>query len=81
MNNEIPENYIPDEKFIENQFDLIYYSDDEIRRLQDFIDIENKYTKYNFNFIKYVNEFNIWGNYLAVFTDFLIRIFIQYNFN
>jgi hypothetical protein len=75
MNNEIPENYIPDEKFIENQFDLIYYSDDEIRRLQDFIDIENKYTKYNFNFIKYVNEFNIWGNYLAVFTDFLIRIF------
>jgi len=61
----------------ENQFELIKYSNADVRRLQDYICYkENKmFTKYNFNFELYKNDFKLpFKNYLPIFTDYLVRI-------
>jgi hypothetical protein len=60
-----------------NQFELIPYSDDSVRRLQDYIYYDNFsifYTKYNFDFDTYKTDLNVWGNSkLSIFTDFVLR--------
>lgn len=60
-----------------NQFELVEYSNDALRRLQDYIYYENFltfYTKYNFDFNTYKLDFNVWGtSKLSVFTDFVFR--------
>ena len=69
---------IPYEQQYDRQFDMIEYTEDEVRRLQDYLYTEGtefSYTKYNFNFEKYRNDFRIWGNNLVVFTDFVIRCY------
>ncbi len=57
------------------QFDLVYYTDDQIQRVQDYYYTENNFdfTKYNFDFDKYSIDFNVYGNKLVIFTDFVIR--------
>jgi hypothetical protein len=61
----------------EHQFELIEYSDDELRRLQDYIyynDFLIYYTKYNFDFDTYRNDWNVHSyNKLLAFTDFALR--------
>lgn len=59
-----------------DQFMMIKYTDEEYRKLQDYFytdEQNNYYTKYNFNFNLYSNEFEVFGNKLVVFTDFIIR--------
>ena len=67
--------FVSDTELIKNQFDLIYYSNDEIRRLQDYYyyDESNIYSKYNFDFYNYSNDYKVYGNKLIVFTDFIYR--------
>jgi hypothetical protein len=73
--NTFSSNEILTSSYIENQFELINYNDDEIVRLQNYTYETNKeyYTKYNFDFDKYSKDFNVWGNKLTIFTDYLIR--------
>jgi hypothetical protein len=72
-----PDSYIPYSKLIEQQFDLIHYDDTQIRFIQDYTYTTNKnglkFTKYNFDFDSYSNDFNIWGSKLLIFTDFVVR--------
>jgi len=62
-----------------NQFDLIPYTDEEVRRLQDYLypsGTEFTYTKYNFNFESYANNFKLYTtNKLVLFTDFVLRCY------
>ena len=72
-----PVNAISADIILKNQFELIPYSDDSVRRLQDYIYYDSFlifYTKYNFDFDTYKSDFNVWGNSkLSVFTDFVLR--------
>jgi hypothetical protein len=70
-----PTLYLPDQYIYENQFNMIYYKDTEYRRLQDYIYVlGNKYyTQYNFDHDTYSKDFNVWGCWLTVFTDFVVR--------
>ena len=71
-----PLTYINGTILLSQQFDLIYYTDDEIRRIQDFNYAPNgilQYSKYNFNFDLYSLDYNVFGNNLVIFTDFVIR--------
>ena len=71
-----PLTYINGTILLSQQFDLIYYNDDEIRRIQDFNYAPNgplQYSKYNFNFDLYSADYNVFGNKLVIFTDFIIR--------
>jgi hypothetical protein len=72
---EVPELFVTAEEYILTQYDLIPYDNEQLRRLQDYIYIDNdgSYTKYNFEFDTYSADFNVWGNKLVVFTDFVIR--------
>ena len=62
-----------------NQFDLIPYKDEEVRRLQDYLyptGTEFTYTKYNFNFELYSSYFRLYTkNKLVLFTDFVLRCY------
>ena len=72
--------YICYEILVENQFDLAYYTDQQVRRLQDyyFNDAENNiYSKYNFNFELFSKDFNVYGNNLVIFTDFISRVIYE----
>lgn len=71
-----PLTYINGIVLLSQQFDLIYYTDDEIRRIQDFNYAPNgplQYSKYNFDFDLYSLDYNVFGNKLVIFTDFVIR--------
>jgi hypothetical protein len=60
----------------ENQFELVEYSTNDVRRLQDYIcyTATKMYTKYNFDFELYKKDFNIhFTNKLPIFTDYLVR--------
>jgi hypothetical protein len=72
---EPPKEYVVLDVLIANQFDLVWYSDNEFRRLQDYVvkDNDNIYSKYNFNFDQYSNDMKVWGTKLLVFTDFVSR--------
>ena len=72
--------YIPYEVLVENQFDTVFYTNNQIRRLQDYYynDIDNNiYSKYNFNFDLYSQDFNVYGNKLVIFTDFISRVIYE----
>ena len=73
--------YVSFDQLVASQFDLIEYNDTEIRFIQDYYytnvyaatsDI-NYYTKYNFDFDSFSQDFNVWGTKLTVFTDFMVR--------
>ena len=70
-----PITYVPIDTIILNQFNLIMYTDEEVRKLQDFVVMEstNIYSKYNFDFDTYSNDFNVWGPKLLIFCDFVVR--------
>ena len=60
-------------EFKVKQYDYIL----EIPNIFDFIYQDgnnNYYTKYNFDFINYSNDFKIYGSKLVIFTDFLFRL-------
>jgi hypothetical protein len=61
---------------INQQFDMIQYKNYEISIIQNFImEFDNKiYSKWNFDFTNYSNDFNIYGSKLLIFTDFIDRI-------
>ena len=71
-----PPDYISVPKLVSQQFDLIFYKDNQLRRLQDYYysDDLGIYTKYNFNFDLFSIDFNVYGNKLVVFTDFISRV-------
>ena len=71
-----PLSFIAYDKLATDQFDMILYTDNQIRRLQDFYyeDSSNIYTKYNFNFDLYAQDYNIYNRKLLIFTDVVIRI-------
>jgi hypothetical protein len=65
---------LPDRYLVANQFNLIYFNDDQIRKLQDYYydDANNIYSKYNFDFLSYSNDFGIYGHKLLILTHFVI---------
>jgi hypothetical protein len=65
---------LSDRYLVANQFDLVYFNDNQIRKLQDYYydDSIRIYSKYNFNFNLYSNDFDIYGNKLLIFTHFVI---------
>ena len=70
--------YIPYDILVENQFDLVQYSNTQVRRLQDYYfsdQSNNIYSKYNFNFELFSNDFNVYGNNLVIFTDFISKYY------
>lgn len=71
-----PLSFISYDTLSTNQFEMIPYTDSQIRRLQDFYyeDSSNIYTKYNFNFDLYAQDYNIYNKKLLIFTDVVIRI-------
>lgn len=76
MNIQDPRSYASIFTLVTNQFDLVFYKNDEIRRLQDyyFSDDDGIFSKYNFDFSQYSNDFNVYGNNLLIFTDFISRV-------
>ena len=71
-----PDIFIDPVTLSNQQFDMIQYKNFEINIIQDFImELDNKmYTKLNFDFTNYSNDFNIYGSKLLIFTDFINRI-------
>jgi hypothetical protein len=72
---EPPDEYVVFDELVANQFDLVWYTDSEFRRLQDYIVKYNEkiYSKYNFLFDIYSNDMKVWGSKLLIFTDFTVR--------
>ena len=74
-----PTTYIPLGELAKTQFEVIEYTDVEIRFVQDyyydFFDKERNLecTKYNFDFEKYSEDFCVYGTKLEIFTDFVVR--------
>jgi len=72
-----PPGIVSKDVIFEQQFQLIEYSDDSVRRLQDYIyydDLSVFYTKYNFDFESYKKDWNVFSiKKLPVFTDFVLR--------
>ena len=71
-----PPDYVSTSLLVKQQFDLVFYKDIQLRRLQDFYYSDNLgiYSKYNFNFNLFSKDFNVYGNKLVVFTDFISRV-------
>lgn len=71
-----PLTFVSYEELSANQFEMIYYTDNQIRRLQDYYyeDSSGTYTKYNFNFDIYAQDYNVYNCKLLMFTDIVIRI-------
>lgn len=71
-----PPTYVSTTELVRDQFRLIFYKDNQLRRLQDYYYSDNDgfYTKYNFNFGKYSEDFKVYGNNLEIFTDAISRI-------
>jgi len=72
-----PTTYIPFSELEKTQFEVIEYTDKEIRFIQDyyFFDKERNLecTKYNFDFELYSEDFCVYGTKLEIFTDFVVR--------
>ncbi len=65
-------------KILEDQFKLVYYTDQDTILTQDYMyinpdDKDILYTKWNFDFDTYSNDFKVWGSKMFVFTDFVVR--------
>ena len=76
MNVQDPSTYVSITRLVKEQFDLVYYKPDQLRKLQDYYysDKQGVYSKYNFNFKKFSEDFNVYGNNLVIFTDFISRV-------
>jgi hypothetical protein len=73
-----PTGVVSNDVIFEQQFQLIEYSDNSVRRLQDYIyydeQITHFFTKYNFDFDSYKKDWNVFSiKKLPVFTDFVLR--------
>ena len=78
-----PTGIVTTDVIFNQQFQLIKYTDDSVRRLQDYIYYENNdqdpdfdlfYTKYNFDFDAYKKNWNVFSiKKMPVFTDFVLR--------
>lgn len=73
--NIVPQTYVSYGTLRRAQCELVYYDETQVRRLQDYYydDSQMLYTKYNFDFYNYAKDFNLYGNELLIFTDFVIR--------
>ena len=62
-------------QLVNEQFTEINYTDDEVARVQDFYyeDEFGTYTKYNFLFDKFSEDFKIYGPKRLIFTHFITR--------
>ena len=72
--------YIPYNILVEHQFETIYYTNEQVRRIQDYYfndQSNNIYSKYNFNFDLYSEDFKVYGNKLLIFTDFISRVIYE----
>ncbi len=71
----VPPTYISYGELEKNQFDMIPYTDEQVKRLQDYYYDANNitYSKHNFDFDSYSNDFSIYGSKLLVMTDFIVR--------
>jgi hypothetical protein len=63
---------------LENEFNLVYYDYfTQVQTMYEFLFIEETtnliFTKYNFNFTEYSNDFRIYGSKMCVFSDFIFR--------
>jgi hypothetical protein len=63
---------------LENEFSFINYDyETEISSILEFMyydELDNIYTRYNFLFESYSQDFNIFGSKLCIFSDFLLRM-------
>lgn len=69
--------YITNDIIMKNEFNLTKYDFlTEISNVCDFFHIQDNliYSKYNFNFTLYSNDFNIYGSKITIFSDLLIRL-------
>ncbi len=68
-------NVISNQDLLAQQFDLIYYTEEQLPRMQDFYydDPDGTYCKYNFIFDKFSTDFNVWGPKRFVITQFITR--------
>ena len=75
MNIQLPETYVSISEIVKNQWELKDYSYLQTRRLSDyfFTDKNKMFTKYNFNLEQYSKDYNVYGNYLEIFSDFAFR--------
>ena len=73
--NSKPEGAVPTDILLENQFDLIYWSEIELPRVQDYFyeDSVNIYTKSNFKFDSWSKDFGLYGTKLFLLTSFVIK--------
>ncbi len=71
----VPPTYVSYDDLEQNQFEMIEYTDEQVKRMQDFYyeGGEIIYSKYNFDFDKFSTDFNIYGSKLLQMTDFVIR--------
>jgi hypothetical protein len=63
---------------LENEFNLVYYNYfNQVQNMYEFLFTEATsnliFTKYNFNFIEYSNDFRIYGSKMCIFSDFIFR--------
>ena len=73
--NDIPTGALTLDLLFNQQFDVINYTDIELPLVEDF-HYENSngiYTKYNFLFDKFSNDFQIYGTKRLIFTFFVLR--------
>ena len=78
LRNTSPPTYYSSQILLQQQFDLVEYTDSQIQRLVDYFFLANKvnnikHTKYNFNFELYSQEWKVYGSKLFIFTDFIVR--------
>jgi hypothetical protein len=63
---------------LENEFNLVYYNYfNQVQNMYEFLFTEAGsnliFTKYNFNFTEYSNDFRIYGSKMCIFSDFIFR--------
>jgi hypothetical protein len=70
-----PAGAVPTDVLLNNQFDLIYWSEIELPRVQDYFyeDKRGIYTKSNFKFDMWSEDFGLYGTKLFLITSFLIK--------
>ena len=83
LTNIIPKDAIPVQTLVQQQFDLINYTPVELSRVEDYfyeqsflngeLIFNSIYSKYNFDFAKFSEDFKIYGPKRLIFTQFLTR--------
>ena len=71
-----PPTYFSAQTLLQQQFDLVPYTDQEIQRLSDYFFLTKngiKRSKYNFLFDLYSKDWKVYGSKLFIFSDFEVR--------